>query len=107
MKLGHREERLFLRGSRSVFVHTSVFHVCLFEQSSCVTQSTHVPGLINASLAMVNGLLALCDFPAPDPHMNADSRRRKLRMSHMARYDMTAHDSTPHRYTHLWHRHPQ
>jgi len=71
MKLGHHEERLFLRGSRSVFVHTSVFHVCLFEQSSCVTQSTHVSGLINASLAMVNGLLALCDFPAPDPPRNA------------------------------------
>lgn len=31
----------------------------------------HVPGLINASVAMVNGLLALCDFPAPDAPRNA------------------------------------
>jgi hypothetical protein len=28
-------------------------------------------------------------------NMNSDSRRRKLRMSRMARYDMTAYDSTP------------
>lgn len=31
----------------------------------------HVPSLINASLAMVNGLLALCDYPAPELPRNA------------------------------------
>ena len=36
-------------------------------QSSCLNELKHVSSLINASLAMVNGLLALCDFPAPDP----------------------------------------
>ncbi|KAI9467128.1 hypothetical protein BJY52DRAFT_1423860 [Lactarius psammicola] len=39
-------------------------------QSSCANESKHVSGLINASVAMVNGLLALCDFPAPDPPRN-------------------------------------
>ncbi len=30
----------------------------------------HVRDLINASVATVNALLALCDFPAPDPPRN-------------------------------------
>jgi len=40
-------------------------------QSSCLKELPHVSTLINASLAMVNGLLTLCDFPAPDPPRNA------------------------------------
>lgn len=40
-------------------------------KSSCANESMHVTGLINASIAMVNGLLALCDFTAPDPPRNA------------------------------------
>ncbi|KAI0254821.1 hypothetical protein BJV78DRAFT_1273863 [Lactifluus subvellereus] len=40
-------------------------------KSSCVGESNHVSSLINASVAMVNGLLALCDFPPPDPPRNA------------------------------------
>ncbi|KAH9060944.1 hypothetical protein EDB87DRAFT_1723684 [Lactarius vividus] len=39
-------------------------------KSSCANESTHVKDLINASVAMVDGLLALCDFPAPDPPRN-------------------------------------
>ena len=40
-------------------------------------------------------------------NMNSDSRRRQLRMSHMVRNDeMTSDRSIPHRYSHLWHRHP-
>jgi len=53
------------------FSYMSVFHACLLEKSSCITESTHVSSLINASLAMVNGLVALCDFPSPEPPKNA------------------------------------
>ena len=34
----------------------------------------HVPNLINASIAMVNGLLALCELSAPDPPRNPDAK---------------------------------
>jgi len=71
MRLGRHEEGLFFRGSRLDFRVIPVIHVCLFEKSSCVNELAHVSSLINASLAMVNGLLALCDFPAPDPPRNA------------------------------------
>jgi serine/threonine-protein kinase ATR len=54
----------------------SVFRVCLFEKSSCITESTHVSSLINASLAMVNGLLALCDFTVPELAKNAGPEAR-------------------------------
>ena len=41
-------------------------------------------------------------------NMNSDSRRRQLRMSHMVRdNEMTSDGSVPHRYSHLWHCHPQ
>lgn len=41
-------------------------------------------------------------------NMNSDSRRRQLRMSHMVRdNEMTSDNSIPHRYSHLWHCHPQ
>jgi serine/threonine-protein kinase ATR len=53
------------------FVYTPVLYRCLFEQSSCIGESNHVSSLINGSVAMVNGLLALCDFPPPDPPRNA------------------------------------
>ncbi|KAH9002229.1 hypothetical protein EDB86DRAFT_3063350 [Lactarius hatsudake] len=39
-------------------------------KSSCTNESTHVKDLVNASVAMVDGLLALCDFSAPDPPRN-------------------------------------
>ncbi|KAH9077054.1 hypothetical protein EDB83DRAFT_2504335 [Lactarius deliciosus] len=39
-------------------------------KSSCTNESTHVKDLVNASVAMVDGLLALCDFRAPDPPRN-------------------------------------
>ncbi|KAI9513280.1 hypothetical protein F5148DRAFT_287683 [Russula earlei] len=45
-------------------------------KSSCVNELAHVSSLVNASLAMVNGLLALCDFPAPDPARNAGADAR-------------------------------
>ena len=45
-------------------------------QSSCRNELAHVSTLINASLAMVNGLLTLCDFPAPDPPRNAGPEAR-------------------------------
>jgi serine/threonine-protein kinase ATR len=55
----------------SAFVSNFCAHRCSSEKSSCISESTHVPGLINASVAMVNGLLALCDFPPPDIPRNA------------------------------------
>jgi serine/threonine-protein kinase ATR len=45
-------------------------------QSSCLNELSHVSTLINASLAMVNGLLILCDFPAPEPPRNAGPEAR-------------------------------
>ena len=49
-------------------------------QSSCLNELSHVSTLINASLAMVNGLLTLCDFPAPEPPRNAPEARATLSM---------------------------
>ena len=41
-------------------------------------------------------------------NMNSDSRRRQLRMSHVVRdNEMTSDNSISHRYSHLWHCHPQ
>ncbi|KAI0271954.1 hypothetical protein BGY98DRAFT_1091035 [Russula aff. rugulosa BPL654] len=45
-------------------------------KSSCLNELPHVSTLINASLAMVNGLLILCDFPAPEPPRNAGPEAR-------------------------------
>jgi serine/threonine-protein kinase ATR len=64
----------------SAFVDTLVLHRCLSEKSSCINESMHVPGLINASVAMVNGLLALCDFPPPDIPRNGPDGRTVLSM---------------------------
>lgn len=65
-------EKLKVRFSN---IFLSSLHAYL-RQSSCLNESTHVSTLINASLAMVNGLLALCDFPAPDPPRNAGAEAR-------------------------------
>lgn len=43
------------------------FRRAYLRQSSCVKELTHVSSLINASIAMVNGLLSLCNFTAPEP----------------------------------------
>ncbi|KAI0268140.1 hypothetical protein BC834DRAFT_678146 [Gloeopeniophorella convolvens] len=39
-------------------------------KASCNNEAKHVPGLVNASLAMINALLGLCDFPPPEPPRN-------------------------------------